>query len=115
MLAVNRGDKSWRDEIRGRLLRQGDTLVTHGAWRDLAHAAEDHDFVVVTDYPKDEERPHRLNHAIAFFALSMVLALLSDLPLPVALLSGAVGMLLTGVLNMDEAYRAINWLSLIPI
>ena len=51
----------------------------------------------------------------------MVLALLSDLPLPVALLSGAVGMLLTGVLNMDEAYRAINWktifiiASLIPL
>lgn len=121
VLAVNRGDKIWRDELRGRLLRQGDTLVFHGAWRDLAHAAEDHDFVVVTDYPKVEERPHRMRHALAFFALSMVLALLSDLPLPVALLSGAVGMLLTGVLNMDEAYRAINWktifimASLIPL
>nr|MBP7624670.1 anion permease [Xanthomonadales bacterium] len=121
VLAVNRGEKIWRDEIRGRLLRQGDTLVFHGAWRDLAHAAEDHDFVVVTDYPKEEERPHRLNHAIVFFTLSMVLALLSDLPLPVALLAGAVGMLLTGVLNMDEAYRAINWktifimASLIPL
>ncbi|MCC6561954.1 MAG: SLC13 family permease [Xanthomonadales bacterium] len=121
VLAVNRGDRIWREELRGRGLRQGDTLVFHGAWRDLAHAAEDHDFVVVTDYPKDEERPHRLNHAIVFFALSLVLALLSDLPLPVALLTGAVGMLLTGVLNMDEAYRAINWktilimASLIPL
>lgn len=121
VLAVNRGDKIWRDDIRARTLRQGDTLVFHGAWRDLAHAAEEHDFVVVTDYPKEEERPHRLNHALAFFALSMALALLSDLPLPVALLSGAVGMMLTGVISMDEAYRAINWktifimASLIPL
>jgi di/tricarboxylate transporter len=121
VLAVNRGDKIWRDDIRARTLRQGDTLVFHGAWRDLAHAAEEHDFVVVTDYPKEEERPHRLNHALVFFSLSMVLALLSDLPLAVALMSGAVGMMLTGVLNMDEAYRAINWktifimASLIPL
>ena len=56
-----------------------------------------------------------------FFTLALVLALLSDLPLPVALLTGAVGMLLTGVLNMDEAYHAINWktilimASLIPL
>ena len=121
VLAVNRGEKIWREDIRSRTLRQGDTLVFHGAWRDLAHASEEHDFVVVTDYPKEEERPHRLAHAVVFFTLAMVLALLSDLPLPVALLSGAVGMLLTGVLSMDEAYRAINWktilimASLIPL
>jgi len=27
----------------------------------------------------------------------------------VAMMTGAIGMLLTGVLNMDEAYKAINW------
>jgi len=64
---------------------------------------------VVTDYPKVEERPHRLAHAGVSFALAMVLALLTDLPLPVALWSGAVGMLVMGVLTMDEAIRAINW------
>jgi len=109
VLAQNRGDKVWREDLRGRTIRQGDTLVFHGAWRDLANAADDRDFVVVTDYPKDEERTHRVPQAVFFFALAMVLALVSDLPLPVALLTGAIGMMLTGVLNMDEAYQAINW------
>jgi di/tricarboxylate transporter len=40
---------------------------------------------------------------------------------PVALMAGVVGMLLAGVLNMDEAYSAVNWktvfimASLIPL
>lgn len=109
VLAVNRGDRIFRDDIRQVQVRAGDTLVFHGFWKDLANAAEDHDFVVVTDYPKDEERPHRLWHALFFFALAIGLALFSDLKLPVALLVGAVGMLLTGVLSMDEAYKAIGW------
>lgn len=121
VLALGREGKTFREDMRSKVIRAGDVLVLHGAWRDVAHAAEDRDFIVVTDYPKEEERPHRLRHAVVFFAMAMAMALLSDLPLPVALLSGAVGMLLTGVINMDEAYRSINWktifvmASLIPL
>ncbi len=109
VLAVNRGTKIFRDDIRQLAVRTGDTLVFHGFWKDLTHAAEDRDFVVVTDYPKEEERPHKLWNALFFFGLALALALFSDLKLPVALMVGAVGMLLTGVLSMDEAYRAIGW------
>jgi di/tricarboxylate transporter len=109
VLALNRGDKIFREDLRDRMIRAGDTLVFHGFWRDLAHAAEDRDFVVVTDYPQDEERPHKLGNALTFFAIAIGLALFSDLRISVALMVGAVAMLLTGVLNMDEAYRAVNW------
>jgi di/tricarboxylate transporter len=109
VLAINRGAKIFRDDIRQVQVRTGDTLVFHGFWKDLAQASEDRDFVVVTDYPKDEERTHRIWHALFFFALAIALALFSDLKLPVALMTGAVGMLLTGVLSMDEAYKAIGW------
>jgi di/tricarboxylate transporter len=113
MLALGRSGTIYREDIRSKTVRAGDILVLHGAWRDLAHAAEDRDFVVVTDYPKEEERPHRIRHAVFFFALSLGMALLSNLPLPIALLAGALGMLLTGVINMDEAYRAINWKTIV--
>ena len=39
----------------------------------------------------------------------MGLGLFTELKLAVAMLTGAVGMLLAGVLSMDEAYHAINW------
>lgn len=109
VLAVNRGDQVFREDVRQVALRAGDTLVLHSFWRDLAQTAESHDIVVVTDYPKEEHRPSKIWHAVAFFALAMGLGLFTDIKLSIAMLVGAVGMLLTGVLNMDEAYGAINW------
>jgi di/tricarboxylate transporter len=110
VLAVNRGDQVFRGEdVRRTALRAGDTLVLHSFWRDLALAAEDRDLVPVTDIPSEEQRPSKIWHALTFFALAMALALFAGLRLSVAMMTGAIGMLLTGVLNMDEAYSAINW------
>jgi di/tricarboxylate transporter len=109
VLAINRGTEVHREDIRTQVLRAGDMLVFHSIWRDLAMAAESRDFVVVTDYPKEEQRPHKLWVALAVFALALGLALSNQVAVPVALMAGVIGMLLTGVLNMDEAYAAINW------
>jgi len=109
VLAVNRGEEIFREDVRKTVLRPGDTLVLHGLWRDLTLAAEGRDFVVVTDYPKEEGRPSKIWHATFFFALAMALGLFTDVRLSVAMLTGAVGMLLAGVLNMEEAYGAVNW------
>ena len=46
---------------------------------------------------------------MAIFAVTMLLALSSRMPVSIALMTGVAGMLVTGVLNMDEAYAAINW------
>jgi di/tricarboxylate transporter len=109
VLAVTRGDQVFREDVREVSLRPGDTLVMHSLWRDLTLAAESRDFVVVTDYPQEEQRPSKIWHAVIFFALALGLGLFTDLKLAVAMLVGAVGMLLAGVLSMDEAYHAINW------
>ena len=109
VLAVYRGDQVFNDDVRGVSLRAGDTLVLHSNWRDLALAAEDRDLVIVTDIPKEEQRPGKIWHAVGFFVLAKCLALFTNLDLSVAMMTGAIGMLLTGVLNMDEAYKAINW------
>jgi len=109
VLAVYRGDEVFREDLRKTALRAGDTLVMHGFWRDLVLASDERDFVVVTDYPKEDHRPSRIWHALAFFALAMGLGLFTEVKLSVAMMTGAVGMLLAGVLNMDEAYRAVNW------
>ena len=45
-------------------------------WR----AAANRDFVVVTDYPKGEQRPHKFKIAMTIFAITILIALTSKLP-----------------------------------
>ncbi|MCW8809132.1 MAG: SLC13 family permease [Rhodanobacter sp.] len=115
VLAVTRGDQVFRDDVRGINLHAGDTVVLHSNWRDLALAAEDKDLVVVTDIPKEEQRPGKIWQAVGFFLMAQGLALFTNLDLSVSMMTGAIAMLLTGVLNMDEAYRAVNWKTIFVI
>ena len=109
LLAINRDKKVVREDVRKVPLRAGDMLVLHSIWQDLAVAAESRDFVVVTDYPKGEQRPHKFKIAMTIFAVTILIALTSKLPVALTLMTGVAGMLLTGVLRMDEAYASINW------
>ncbi|MEH6361163.1 MAG: SLC13 family permease, partial [Amylibacter sp.] len=84
--------------------------------------SKDRDFVVVTsDYPQEELRPKKVGWALFFFAIALILILFTDVRLSLALLVGAVGMILTKVLSIDEAYGAVGWntvfllASLIPL
>ena len=109
LLAINRDKQVLRENVRELPLRAGDLLVLHSIWQDLTQAASDRDFVPVTDYPKAEQRPHKFKIAMAIFGFTMLIALSSRIPASVALMTGVAGMLITGVLKMDEAYAAINW------
>jgi di/tricarboxylate transporter len=109
VLAINREKEIFNRDLREIRLRAGDMLVFHSIWTDLVRAGQNRDYVVVTDYPKEEQRPHKLRLAIAIFAISMLLALTTVLTVPIALMGGAMAMILGGVLNMDEAYAAISW------
>ncbi|KGM55260.1 potassium transporter TrkA [Lysobacter daejeonensis GH1-9] len=109
LLAVNRDKTVLRENVRDVPLRAGDMMVVHGIWTDLAETAKSKDLVVVTDYPKGEQRPHKLKIALGIFAVAMLLALSSRLPVSIALMTGVAGMLITGVINIDEAYASINW------
>jgi len=109
LLAINR-DRSVIDEnVHRTPLRAGDMLVMHSLWQDLAAHSSGRDMVVVTDYPKGEQRPHKFRIAMGIFACTMLIALFSSVPASIALMTGVAGMLIFGVLKMDEAYSAINW------
>ena len=107
LLAINRDGEIWREDIRHMPIKSGDMLVFHSIWQNLAQASEDRDFVVVTDYPKEQQRPHKLWMALAVFAVALGLALSAELPVPLALMTGAVGMLVFGeVITMIRAAGA---------
>ncbi|HHB81343.1 MAG TPA: SLC13 family permease, partial [Aliiroseovarius sp.] len=131
LLAIHRGEGTMSlvedgDQEATRIVQvpfqAGDTLVVYTPWEQLTRLKKIKDFVVVTaDFPEEELRPHKVQWALLFFAIALGLVLFTDVRLSLALLVGAVGMILSRVLSMDEAYRAVGWntvfllASLIPL
>jgi di/tricarboxylate transporter len=125
MIGLHRDGKTMREgeDIRSMPFHPGDTLVVHTAWNALERIEKNRDFVVVTtEYPHEEEmRPHKILPAAIFFGIALFMVLFTDIRLSVALLTGAMGMVLSGVLNIEEAYEAVSWktvfllASLIPL
>ncbi len=131
LLAIHRGEQTMSlvehgDQKATRIVQvpfqAGDTLVVYTPWDQLSRMKKIKDFVVVTaDFPEEELRPHKVQWALLFFAIALGLVLFTDVRLSLALLVGAVGMIASRVLSMDEAYRAVGWntvfllASLIPL
>jgi di/tricarboxylate transporter len=124
MIALHRDGETLRegDDIRNMPFHAGDTLVVHTAWDALARIESNRDFVVITtEFPREELRPHKVLPAAVFFAIALSMVLFTDIRLSVALLTGAMGMVLSGVLTIEEAYEAVSWktvfllASLIPL
>ena len=124
LVALHRDGETLRegDGIRDLPLQAGDTLVVHIPWSALARLEKDRNFVVITtEYPHEELRPNKVGWAALFFTITLGMVLFSDIRLSVALLTGAVGMVLSGVLKIEEAYQAVSWktvfllASLIPL
>ena len=124
LIALHRDGETLRagDNIRNMPFHAGDALVVHTTWWNLARLEKNPDFVVVTtEYPREEMRPKKVGWAALFFSIALSLVLFTDIRLSVALLTGAVGMILSGVLKIDEAYQAVSWktvfllASLIPL
>ena len=100
----------------------GDTLVVHAQWDRLVQMKKNRAVVVVTsDFPQEELRPQKVGWALVFFLIALSLILATDIRLSLCLLVGAVGMMITRVLSIDEAYEAVGWntvfllASLIPL
>lgn len=125
LVALHRDGETLRegDDIRSLPLKAGDTMVVHTTWVALDRLTNDRNFVVVTtEYPHEEKlRPEKLKWAGLFFSVALGLVLFSDLRLSIALLTGAIGMILAGVIKIEEAYEAVSWktvfllASLIPL
>ena len=110
LISVVRAGEAITHKVATVPLEAGDMLVCHTRWEYLTRLEKDRDFVIVTtDYPRETQEPYKLALALGFFALSIGMIVLTDIVLPVALMTGAVGMIAFGVLTMDEAYRTVSW------
>jgi di/tricarboxylate transporter len=109
LLAILHDGEVVTDQLRSQRLTAGDVLVVFGTWERVSALQRDPGFVVLSDVPQEPPRTHKRWWALAAFAVALTLVIATDLQLSLALMVGAVGVLLSGVLTADEAYRAVSW------
>jgi di/tricarboxylate transporter len=110
LLSIVRVGQAITNKIATVPIESGDMLICHTRWEYLTRLEKDRDFVIVTtDYPRERREPYKLALALAFFALAIGMIIFTNIILPVALMTGAIGMIVFGVLTMDEAYKAVSW------
>lgn len=125
MVAIHRNGETLKegDGIRDTQFQSGDTILAHTCWEDLDRLQDNKDFIVITsNYPRQSKsRPEKVEWAALFFGIALFLVLFTDIRLSIALMTGALGMILSKVINIEEAYRAVSWktvfllASLIPL
>lgn len=103
----------------GDTLQVGDTLLLEGSWEALDLHLADPD-VLVVDSPELVRRqavPMGAGAGVALAVLGCLMTMLATgiLPPAVAGLLAAGALILVGVLTVEQAYRAINWTTVILI
>lgn len=109
VLAVWRGDRPYRTELGDLALDFGDAFLCYGSRESFELLAGERDFVVLNLAVQQEPRLGKAPLAVLIMALVLTAVLTGLLPIPVAAIAGAVLMVLTRCLSMEEAHRAIEW------
>lgn len=108
-LAIVRGDHIIMEGINMTELQQGDTILMHGRWKQFRLLAAQMDIALLHDIKDEDLKPERTRCAVFFLFLALFLAMVIKVKLSVALLTGALGMVLTRIIPADRAYEAVDW------
>ncbi|MEM8882983.1 MAG: SLC13 family permease [Planctomycetota bacterium] len=102
-----------------RKLQAGDALLVLGPWKKIgALQATTHDFLVLAlPVEMKEVAPARAQApaAVAILLGMVVLSAFEIVPVVMAVLLAAMAVIFTRILSMQEAYRVMNWSSLVLI
>ncbi len=108
-LAIVRGDNIIMDKINVTTLEQGDTILMQGRWKQFRLLTARMDIALLSDIKDEELKPERTRCAVFFLIMALTLALGFEVKLSIALLTGALGMILTKIIPADRAYEAVDW------
>ncbi|RPE80133.1 di/tricarboxylate transporter [Vulcaniibacterium tengchongense] len=89
-------------------LREGDLLVLWGKPSRFAELAAHHGFLMLVPFAGEARRRVRAPIALAILAATVLAAATEWLPAPLAFLLGAVAMVVTRCVDVDQAYREID-------
>ena len=109
ILAVQRRGHVLKDRLADIELNSGDTLLLQGHKDDVVRLMSSAQVIVTNELTDLYFRKDRAIAAVAVTVTLIVLAAFNIVPIMVAAAIGAVGMVLTRCLTVEEVYNAIDW------
>jgi len=119
-LALHQDGVTYYRELADKTLQSGDAVLLHGTWEQFHTLQASHqNFIFVTLFEDEFHKPERAGRAAISFSVALSLMLFSSfyfqgraynpIPLSVCLMIGAFLMVVSKVMTINEAYRAIDW------
>lgn len=115
VIGIRRHGESIREPLAEVRLTFGDTLLLRGPDERIRRLKPDADFLLMEPIENPAPDYTRTSRAVAIFLGAIALATVGGMHISLAATLGAVAMVLTGCLRIEEAHRAIDWRTLIAI
>ena len=109
LAGIWREGETVRADLADERLQIGDALLLLGPRERLQLLDSDSDFLVLTPLGRKPPDTRRAPIAAAIMVAVVVSVMMGYAPISVAAVVGGTIMVLTGCLNMEQAYRAIDW------
>ena len=110
-LALYRRGKVILENISEIRIQPGDAFLLHGEWEKF-HLIRGKNILTFTEQLQGEiVYPEKALHAVFSLLLALVMAIGFNVQLSIALLCGAVSMILSRVMDLDEAYASVDWMT----
>jgi di/tricarboxylate transporter len=108
-LAIRHREEIMRSRLGRTRLRSGDVLLVEIRRDRMDSLKNNPDFVIVSEVGLDEPRRKKLPLALAIVAGTVISASTELIPVVGSAILGAVLLILTRCITLDEAYKAVEW------
>ena len=109
VLAIRRQGEIITEHLSDLDLKFGDDLILQGPHRRASALEAKNDFLVLEPLEIPKDRRRKMPIAIGLMLLVIGLTLFGGIDISLAMVIGAVGMVISRCLSMDEAYASIDW------
>lgn len=109
VLAIQRRGVTLQEKLNNVRLDLGDALLIQAPEAEIDRLKENESFIVLAGLDSAPHRKQKAPLALGVLAAVVGLAALEIVPILVAALLGAMTLVVTRCLSMDEAYGAIDW------
>jgi di/tricarboxylate transporter len=110
-LAIFRENKTFVGDISSIPLHAGDAMLLQGQWEQFHYLKKKPGLVFTEEVQGEILRTDKVKYAVGSLILALTMILGFHVQLSIALLAGAMAMVLTKVLSIDEAYESVDWMT----